>query len=168
VSPAGRVWQSMAADLLQCEFDRRTAFQSRGAALLAASATLLTLIFGLSVFVTGKDPVFRNGCAVVFLCAALAAFVIAAIFAIIVQARGFDYLAITENSLLKIPAENSFWNQSSDVAVRADVSQKVQMICSLRKGNNTMATLVNVSLWLEVTAITLLSISVGIELYTVL
>jgi hypothetical protein len=51
---------------------------------------------------------------------------------------------------------------------RADVAQKVQMLCSLRKGNNRMATLVNVSLWFEVTAIGLLSISVGFELYTVL
>jgi hypothetical protein len=158
----------MVADLLQVEFDRRKALEGRGAALLTASATMLTLIFGLTVFVTGKDPVFKNDWALGFLCTALVAFVFAAVFAIFVQARGFDFLAVNERSLLRITAENSFWDQSSDFAVRADVAQKVQMICSLRKGNNRMATLVNVSLWLELTAIGLLSISVGFELYAVL
>ncbi|OBH00096.1 hypothetical protein [Mycobacterium sp. E3247] len=158
----------MVADLLQVEFDRRKAFEARGAALLTASATLLTLIFGLSVFITGKDPVFKNDWALGFLCAALVAFVIAAVVAIFVQARGFDFLTVKEKSLLQITSENSFWGQSADFAVRADVAQKVQMLCSLRRGNNTMATLVSASLWFEVAAIGLLSVSVGVELYTVL
>jgi hypothetical protein len=156
----------MVADLLQVEFDRRKAFEGRGAALLTASATMLTLIFGLTVFVTGKDSVFKNAYALGFLCAALVAFVIAAVVAIFVQARGFDFLTVKETSLLKITAENSFWDQSADFAVRADVAQKVQMLCSLRKGNNRMSTLVSVSLWFEVTAVGLLSISVGFELCT--
>lgn len=54
VSPAGKVWQSMVSDLLAAEFDRRKTLAGRGATLLTASASLVTLIFGLTVIVTGK------------------------------------------------------------------------------------------------------------------
>jgi hypothetical protein len=164
VSAAGSVWRGMAADLLQCEFDRRKAFEGRGAALLTASATLSTLIFGLAILVTGKDPVFKNLCAQCFLGAALAGFIASAVFAILVQARGFDFLAVSEKSLLNLTGR-TMWNQTADYAVRSDVAQKTQMICSLRKGNDRMALWVKVSLWLQLAAIGLLSCSVGIELF---
>ncbi|BBZ45413.1 hypothetical protein [Mycobacterium parmense] len=166
VSPAARVWRSMAADLVQVEFDRRKALEGRAGALLTSSASLLTLIFGLTVLVTGKDPTFKSQWALGFLVAALASFVGAAGVAIWVQTRGFDYLVVRDDSLKALVADE-MWNMPTDGATRADVSQKVNMICSLRVGNNTMAGRLTWSLRLQLLAIVLLSVSIGFELQSV-
>jgi hypothetical protein len=49
--------------------------------------------------------------------------------------------------------------------VRADVSQKVRTLCSLRGGNNIKAKLVIAGLTVQMTAIALLAASLGLELY---
>lgn len=72
--PAGKIWQPMVAALLIAELDRRKAIEGRGATLMTASASIITLIFGLSVLVTGKDVIFENRCAVWTLIPALTAF----------------------------------------------------------------------------------------------
>ncbi len=166
VAPAGKVWQSMVSDLLAAEFDRRKTLEGRGATLLTASVSLVTLIFGLTVIVTGKDHVFANRYAVFTLLAALVAFVISAVIAIVVQTRGFDYDVVKRKSLKQLTDPNApFWAKSADDAVRADVSQHVKTICSLRDGNDTMATRVTWSLRFQLLAIVLLSVSVGLELH---
>jgi hypothetical protein len=67
ISPAGAVYQAMVDSLLKAEYERRKTLEGRGATLLTASASMLTLIFALTVFVTGKDHVFANRCAVTYL-----------------------------------------------------------------------------------------------------
>jgi hypothetical protein len=57
------------------------------------------------------------------------------------------------------------WSRSADHAVRADVSQKVRTLCSLRGGNNIKAKLVIAGLTVQMTAIALLAASLGLELY---
>ena len=165
VSPAGKIYQSMVSDHLAAEFDRRKTLEGRGATLLTASVSLVTLIFGLTVIVTGKDHVFANRYAVFTLLAALVAFVISAVIAIVVQTRGFSYKVIDHESLKKLAGTNEAWAQTADHAVRADVSQHVRTICSLRDGNDAMATRVTWSLRFQLLAIALLSASVGLELY---
>ncbi|MGB9248453.1 MAG: hypothetical protein WCC28_01530 [Mycobacterium sp.] len=83
---------STVSDLLAAEFDRRKTLEGRGAALMTASVCLVTLIFALTVILTGKDHVFANRYAVYFLLAALVSFVISAVIAIMVQTRGFNYV----------------------------------------------------------------------------
>lgn len=166
VSPAGDAWRSMVSDLLACEFDRRQKLEARGGTLLAASSTLLTLIFGLSVLVSGKDHVFVNHWAVVLLIAALLAFVVSAVIAIFVQTYSFKYAIVSCKSLSELAGTDASWAQSADHAVRADVSQRVRTICSLRSGNDAKARLVMWGLSFQVIAISALSVSVALELWS--
>jgi hypothetical protein len=166
VSPAGKVWQSMVSDLLAAEFDRRKTLEGRGATLMTASVSLVTLIFALTVILTGKDHVFANRYAVYFLLAALVSFVISAVIAIVVQTRGFNYDVIKRQTLKRLTDPNApFWDMSTADAVRADVSQHVKTICSLRDGNDSMATRLTWSLRAQLAAIILLSVSIALELY---
>ncbi|MCH9733456.1 MAG: hypothetical protein K0U78_02720 [Actinomycetia bacterium] len=164
-SPAGVVYQSMLSELLTAELDRRKTLEARGATLVAASAALVTLIFGLTVIVTGKDHVFVNRHAVLALLAAMALFVISAMIAITVQTYGFKYTVVEPKYLKTLAGTREAWTQTADFAVRIDVGQKAKTIGSLRTGNATMANLITWSLRLQLVAIALLSVSVGLEIY---
>jgi hypothetical protein len=126
---------------------------------------MLTLIFGLTVIITGKDYTFRNHCAVWFLTLALAAFVVAAVIAIFIQTYGFKY-TVTSTATLDGLVQDANWHRTEDDARRMWVSRQVQTIKSLRHGNNRKAALVIWSLGFEVLAIALLALSVGFELHT--
>ena len=133
---------------------------------MTASVSLVTLIFALTVILTGKDHVFTNRYAVYFLLAALVAFVISAVIAIVVQTRGFNYDVIKRQTLKRLTDPNApSWDKSADDAVRADVSQHVKTIGSLRDGNYLMATRLTWSLRAQLAAIILLSVSIALELY---
>jgi len=69
----------MVKDLLAAKYDRRARMEGRGSTIVTTSASLLTVVFGLTVVVTGKDYVFANCYAVFALLAALLAFVISAV-----------------------------------------------------------------------------------------
>jgi hypothetical protein len=126
---------------------------------------MLTVIFGLTVLVTGKDHVFTDRCSVGFLDAALGAFVLSAITAIFVQTYLFKYTVISPETLRSLPRENTEWARLADDAARSWLTRQVNTLCSLRRGNNAKARLVTASLVLQVAAIALLSISVGLELH---
>ena len=165
VSPAGKIYQPMVGAILAAEADRRKTLERRGGTLLTASTSLVTLIFAVSVIVTGKSFVFANHCAVTALCLALGSFVISAVIAIVVQTHGYPYKVIDGETLMELAGTNEAWAESADYALRRDVSQRVVTICSLRDGNETMAKHVAWSLRFQVLAIGLLSVSVGLELY---
>jgi hypothetical protein len=164
-SPTVKVYQAMFSALLAGEFDRRKTLGGRGATLMTASATLVTLIFGLTVIVTGKDHVFANHAAVIFLCGSIGPFALSALFALVVQVYGFPYQVIDRDDLDRLRTDEDFWARSVDHAVRDDVSQQIKTICSLRRGNDKMAVLVRISLLFEFIAILALSAAVGFELY---
>jgi len=98
---------------------------------MTASASIITLIFGLSVLVTGKDAVFENRWAVWALIPALIAFVLSAAIALFVQTHGAKYEVVSRSSLRSLTTV-SFWTMRADPATRADVSQQVRTICGLR------------------------------------
>ncbi|AHC27811.1 MULTISPECIES: hypothetical protein [Mycobacteriaceae] len=166
VSPAGRIYLAITDKLLTAEFDRRKAFESRAAALLGSSGTMLTLIFGITVLVTGdgKDAVYQSAAAVGVLIAAMAAFLLSAVLAIVVQAHGFEYDVLSNESLTSLARDDTEWARRADDATRAWVGIQASTICTMRKGNRTKAAQVAWSLWIQVVAVTLLSASVGAEL----
>ncbi|BBZ51998.1 hypothetical protein MHEI_37150 [Mycobacterium heidelbergense] len=164
VSAAGQIYQAMVSDLLKCEFDRRRALEGRGATLVTSSGALLTLIFGLTVLVTGKDQVFQNRWAIWVLLAALVAFVASALIAIFIQSWGFKYAITSRKTLKSLARDNTEWARLADDATRSWLTRQVNTICSLRDGNDMKAKLVTWSLGFQVAAITLLSASVGIDL----
>lgn len=161
---ASDVYVEMIRSLMSAEFDRRKGIEARGAVILTASATLLTLIFGLTVLVTGKDHVFANHDALVFLLFALVSFIISAVLAIIVQGYAFKY-TVTGLKTLKALTSNAFWLLDHDTATRMWVQRQVNTTLSLRAGNDVKATLVLVALGWQVVAIVLLAVSVGLELW---
>ncbi|WKG03069.1 hypothetical protein [Mycolicibacterium sp. HK-90] len=164
VSPAGRIYLAITDKLLAAEYDRRKAFEGRAAALLTSSGTMLTLIFGLTVLVTGKDAVFASPAAIYALIAAMIAFLASAVVAIVVQAQGYEYSVLSDDSLRSLARDNNEWARRADDATRAWVNKQVSTICTMRAGNSTKAKQVAFSLWSQVAAIALLAVSVGIEL----
>lgn len=162
-SPAGTIYQAMVGNLLAAEYDRRAKTEARGSTLVTTSASLLTLVFGLTVVVTGKDYVFTNGFAVLTLIAALISFVVSAVLGIVVHALAMPYSTVGRASLDQL-TDDSFWRLPADEAVREDVAQQVDTIRTLRHGNERKAKWVTASLVSQVVAIFLLTVSVGIEL----
>lgn len=165
ISAAGQIYQTMVGDLLTAEFDRRKALEGRGATIVTSSASMLTLIFGLTILITGKDHVFTDHCAIWFLDAALVAFALSAIIAIFVQTYLFRYTVISSESLRSLPRDNTEWARLADDATRSWLTRQVNTVCSLRRGNNAKARLVTASLVFQVAAIVLLAVSVGLDLH---
>lgn len=166
VSPSGKVYQQMVSSLLAAKYDRRTKMEGRGSTIVTTSASLLTLVFGLTIVVTGKDYVFANCYAVWVLLAALCAFVISAVLGIVVNAYGLPYKVVSRDFLEQLKdREGALWKMSADAAVNYDVQQQVTTICSLRDIKDKKAKLVIASLVFQVAAVALLSLSVGLEIY---
>jgi hypothetical protein len=153
----------MVGSLLAAEYDRRTKMEARGSTLVTASATLLTVILGLTALIAGKDHVFTNGLAVVFLIAALFAFVVSAILGLVVGTLPLPYTTVGRATLGQL-TNDEFWNMSADDALREDVYQLGETIQSLRAGNERIAKRVTASLICQVAAAVLLTVSVSIEL----
>uniref|UniRef100_UPI001E58F084 hypothetical protein n=2 Tax=Mycobacterium avium TaxID=1764 RepID=UPI001E58F084 len=166
VSPAGTVYQQMVGSLLAAEHDRRTKTEGRGSTIVTTSSSLRTVVFGLTVVVTGKDYVFANCYAVWVLIAALGAFVISAVLGLVVSAYSFRYKTVSLDFLRQLEdRDGALWKVSADQAVNYDVQQQVTTICSLRGGNERKADLVVASLVFQVAAVALLALSVGLEIY---
>jgi hypothetical protein len=158
------VYEQMMSAQMTAEFDRRKAIEGRGAAILTTSTTMLTLIFGLVVIVTGKNEPFKNQLALWLLTAALGALVVSALFAIVVQTFGFKHTVPSRQLLNGLTG--SHWSRSEDDARRMWVRRQVLTTLSLRSSNNLRATLVVWSLRAQVVAIALLAASVGVELWS--
>jgi hypothetical protein len=162
VSSAGTIYQAMVKELLAAEYDRRTKLEGRGSTIVTASASLVTLFLGLTAVVAGKDFVFSNGWVVFALLAALGAFVVSAALGIAVQNYPFPYWTVSPESLQQL-TNSVFWDRPADHAVRDDISQQVTTICTLRDANQKTARLVTISLVVQLIAIVLLSVSVGLD-----
>lgn len=159
---AGGIYSAMVGNLVTAEFNRRKSLEARGATIVATATAMLTIIFGLTVIVTGKDYVFSNTCAQFFLGAALTSFVASAVLAIVVQTYGFKYTVIGPETLRSITNEN--WDRSAEDAQRMWIRRQVNTVISLRETNDTRADLVAFSLGCHVAAILLLTASIVFEL----
>ena len=165
VSAAGKVYEQLVGAVVAAEFDRKKILEGRGTTILTTSGSLLTLIFGLTVVVSGKDAKFGNHWAVLLLMASLLAFVVSAVIAIFIATYGSKY-TLAGRPLLESLTENETWeDKSEDEARRMWVKRQVNTSLSLRKGNNRKVKAVTWSLAAQVLAITLLSSSVAIEFW---
>jgi Enoyl-(Acyl carrier protein) reductase len=146
------------------EFDRKKTLEGRGTTILTTSGSLLTLIFGLTVVVSGKDAKFENPWAVMFLMGALFAFVVSAVIAIYIAAWGSTYLLASDDMLAGLTT-HQWWEMSEDEARRTWVARQVNTARSLRKSNHSKVEWIKRSLIAQVAAVALLSASVAIELW---
>ncbi|OYN75491.1 hypothetical protein [Mycolicibacterium sphagni] len=160
---AGKVFESLVGTLLASEEDRRKRVDGRAAAVLATSSTILTIIFGLTVFVSGKDYIFKNFYAIWFLILAIVAFVASALVAIVIQAYGFPYLTLNNETLESL---GDHWSDTEDSARQMWVKSQAVTIISLRSSNDKKSDLATFSLGFELAAIALLALSVAFELHT--
>jgi hypothetical protein len=162
-SAAGKIYEKLVAALILAEEDRRKRVEGRAATILTTSTTMLTLIFGLTIFVSGRDYTFRNHYAVWFLTLALAAFVASAVIAIFIQAYPFHYAILNDYTLNNLVAN---WNETEDDARQMWVKSQAETITTLRRSNDKKSDLAVWSFGFEVLAIALLALSVGFELHT--
>jgi hypothetical protein len=165
VSAAGKVYEQMVGAVVAAEFDRKKTLEGRGTTILTTSGSLLTLIFGLTVVVSGKDTRFENQWAVMFLMASLLAFVVSAFIAIFIAINGSTYTLAGQPLLESLTTNETWEDKSEDEARRIWVKRQVNTSLSLRKGNNRKAKAVTWSLGTQVLAVTLLSLSVVVELW---
>ena len=165
VNPAGKVWEQMAAAVVAAEFDRKKTLEARGTTILTTSGSLLTLIFGLTVVVSGKDARFEDPWAVMLLMGSLLAFVGSALIAIFVAVYGSTYKLAAPDFLNSLTTNEKWEEEQEDQARRTWVRRQINTAISLHNGNNRKVTLVTWSLAAQVLAITLLSLSVAVELW---
>ena len=162
-SAAGKIYEQVTAAVVASEFDRKKTLEGRGSTLVTASASLLTLTFGVIFVVTGKDYLFKSGWAVGLLLASLAAFLVSAVIAVFVAVEGTEYAVIADETLDALTTEDK-WNKTEDNARLMWVRRQVDTAKSLRESNNKNVTRVAWSLWIQVLAIALLAGSVVVEL----
>ncbi len=159
------MYEKLVGILLAGEEDRRRRVEGRGATILTTSTAMLTLIFGLTIFVSGKDYTFKNHFAVWFLTLALAAFLVSAVIAIFIQAYRFSY-SVLSTATLESLVKDTNWGRTEDDARQMWIESQVETIKTLRRSNKAKSDLAVWSLGFEVLAITLLAFSVGLELHT--
>ncbi len=170
-SPAGKVYQASVTAMLAAEFERRKTLEARGTTLLTSSTSVTAIIFALTVLVTGRDAVLANRWAGYVLIASLAAFVAAAVYGILIQAKLQPYEVANREYLLTLTTEE-LWSQPADDAVRSDVAQKVRTLGGpngdggLRAANDTKARWVDAGVRWQLGAVGLLALAMGLELWT--
>lgn len=152
--------------MLAAEFERRKILEARGTTMMTSSASLIALIFGLTVLVTGKDPVLTSRWAGYVLLESLVLFVLAAVIGIVVQTYLHKYDVVECEFLETLAGTDAEWSRSADHAIRTSVSQKVRTLCSLRRGNGAKAIWVIAGLTIQLAAIASLTVSLGLELYS--
>lgn len=162
-SAAGDVYGGHVESLLAAEYDRRKTLESRGAAIVTTSSSILTLILGLTVVITGKDYSFSSTAALGLLIASLVTFVGSAIVAILVQNYGMKY-TVTGAQTLEAMVQNEAWNRDAEDAKRMCLKRQINTVISLRSGNNRKALLALWSLGLQVGAIAILALALTVEL----
>ncbi|KAA0024288.1 hypothetical protein [Antrihabitans cavernicola] len=148
------------------ELDSRKRVEERGAAIVTTSSSLLTLIFVITVLITGKEKdaaKFVSQAAVVVLFVALGAFVISAVIGIYVQNAAWRYQEVSDRTLRSIVAHNAIWNGSADEAIRICADREVVAIESLRRGTQKKAWISLIALGIQGLAILLLAISLFLE-----
>jgi hypothetical protein len=166
VSPAGKVYEQLVSAVTTAEFDRKKTLEGRGATIITTSTSLLALIFGLTVIVTGKEHLFHSHCAVKLLIASLAAFVLSAVIAIFIATYGTAYRLTGPETLEHLTDHKNWEDRTEDDARRMWVNRQVNTINTLRRGNDRKAKAVTWSLAVQVLAIALLSAAAAIEIRT--
>lgn len=150
------------------ELDRRKRVEDRGAAIVTTSSSLLTLVFLLTVFVTGSDKdaaklVSRTAGS--FLLVALACFVIAVVIGIAVQHTMWKSKRVALSTLQNMFDGTSDWHGDADEALRVCAFLDYEVLKSISEGTALKAKLILIALGFQGVAVLLLLCSLGIEFH---
>lgn len=160
---AGTVFAEFIEKELRAERDRRVALDARAVGVLNTSGTVVALVLALGAVATGTTGFDPPTLMVWLLTAALAAFVGAALFGLLAN-RPRWYNITQPDQLHKWRDRDGNWNDTADKAKRVVARANILTIGSLRHGNDTKATLVDVASWFQLAAVALLGMSIGTAL----
>lgn len=139
----------------------KASLEQRALAVVTTSGILVTLLFGLASVVTSRKNYTLPAAARPALVAALAAFVVAAALALIVNFP-FKYRASSAEDLERIRKDRDLWREADWISARRIAGTRIEMIASYKKRNKAKAFLLMTSIAVEVSAILALAIAVAI------
>jgi len=160
---AGTVFADFYEKELRAERDRRATLDARAVGVLNTSATLVTLLLALGAVVTGATGFEPPTLMISLLSLALVAFVAAALLGLLAN-RQHRYSVTQPVQLHKWRDRDGNWNDTADKARRVVAKANILTIASLRQGNNTKATLIEVAHWCQLAAVILLGAAIGTTL----
>ena len=148
------------------EFESRKRVEDRGGTITTSSSALVTFVFGITVFLTGKEKdatKFVSEGAATTLLVALGAFVFAALIGIFVQNAPLKYMAADMPTLKSFVEKNKYWNGTEPDAASDCVWLDLDSIESLQKGTRVKAIAATAALVVQGIAIVLLIVALGLD-----
>lgn len=151
------------AERKKAEFEARKRVEDRGGTITAASSALVTFVFGITVFLTGKDfTKLVSGSAAIILLFALLAFTVSAALGIFVQNAPLKYKAADQPTLESFLQQNALWNSSERDAANDCAWLDIDSIFSLQETTKLKARIATVALSVQALAILLLVVSLAV------
>jgi hypothetical protein len=159
-SSQGETYFEYVNDVLNKENEQRKLIEGRAAVIVTSSASLLTIIFGISVLFTGKDFKFASHVAEGFLLASLVVFVVTAFIGILAQV--YHFVSEGTEALESLVGEH--WTDS-EVDARQRCARIVLFeIDIVRQENITKSRLVAICSFSQVFAVVLLTAAMTVEI----
>lgn len=152
----GKTFHEFVAKELDNERARRTALDARGVGIVTASASLATLVAGLSAVATQSSTFAPSVLVVVTALSALAVFVLAAALGIWAN-RTIEYRVADSTTLTQMATER--WTTDEVDALNVVVTLNITTLTSLREGNNRKAMAAVLAMIAQLTATALLTVS---------
>ncbi|MEH1130804.1 hypothetical protein [Micromonospora sp. CPCC 206061] len=154
----GSTYAAFIAEELQAERDRWQRIDARGSSILTSSGAVVTLLAALSAIVLRDNKTNLPESSGILLVVAVAAFGIAALFALF-STYPRRYLAATTDDLTKMRRDR--WEDDEVNARNYVAYMKIQAIVSLRRSNNVRAAWLVAGLGAQVTALAALIWAIG-------
>lgn len=158
MTTAAEVYGSFIHDELKGEIARKSSLEARGLAVVTTSATLLTAMLALGVFVSGQEGFSLAGGTVGLLLVALVAFICAAILGLLSN-RVMRYLVASVPSLHLMLDEH--WRDDVLEARAVVALAQIQTIEAVRAGNDRKARLLIAAMASQLAAAALVSVAVA-------
>lgn len=152
---AGDVFSSHIDELMKGEFERRQRLESRGQAITTTSAGLLTLFVGIATLMMGQKYHFSSHNAVLVICYAFGAFLLASAIGIATQNAFVAYSSTASQTLDDMVGEH--WEDAADDAKWICAKRQVDTVKSLRSQNAKKARLALGGAVVQLVAIALLA-----------
>jgi hypothetical protein len=153
----GAKYASFVEQELKAERARRGTLDGRGQAVVTTSGALAALLSAVGAIVINHKGFVLPAVARYPLVSALAFFVVATFFGILVTIN-FEYEVASKKTLAELP--RGHWADSDNKAMKNIVAANVTTIVTLRRGNDKKVTLLFVALFAQLAALLSLAVTV--------
>jgi tetrahydromethanopterin S-methyltransferase subunit C len=137
----------------------KASFEQRGIAVVTSSGILVTLLLGLAALITSRSGYTLPDSAKPWIYGSMAAFVLAAVFGVLTN-RPVWLRAPTAKSLFDLARHS--WDDDRATAEKKIYATRVKMLARYKKTNRKQAKLLSYAVALEMLAILLMAVAVGI------